>query len=62
MPALELALLVLGTGLLVAGYRRDDRRMLATSAIVLLLAGTGVDFATGVVDGFRDAAARHVAG
>lgn len=57
--AMELALLAGGRVLLASGYRRNDRRVLTASAIVLFLAGAGVDFATGVVDGFRDARAMH---
>ncbi|AXK73167.1 hypothetical protein DWG18_13335 [Lysobacter sp. TY2-98] len=57
---IEIALLLAGVVLLVVGYRRHHRRLLAASAIVLFLAGAGVDFAAGFGEGYTHALVHHV--
>ena len=44
-------LLVLGLGLLVWGYRKTNRNMLATAAIALLLSGSLESMVAGFIDG-----------
>ena len=51
MYYVTVALLVLGLGLLVIGYRKTNRNMLATAAIALLLSGSLESLVTGFIDG-----------
>ena len=51
MYYVAVVLLVLGLGLLVVGYRKTNRNMLATAAIVLLLSGSLESLVTGFIDG-----------
>jgi lipoprotein signal peptidase len=50
--AVQIVLLLAGLALLVVGYRRDHRRMLAAAAIVLVLAGAMPDFIDGLAHGW----------
>jgi hypothetical protein len=47
----EITLLIAGFILLLVGYRKNSRNILAGSAIVLLLAGAFPDFVAGFQDG-----------
>ena len=51
MIYLQLLLLAAGVALLAIGYRRNDRKLMLVAAIVLFLAGSGVQFVTGFVEG-----------
>ena len=56
MIYVEIALLVLGLGLLIVGYNKNNRNMLAASTLILLL-GAGIEsFVPGFVDGYKTAA------
>lgn len=52
MFIIESVLFVLGLILLVVGYRRNDRNLLLTAAILLLLVGGLSDFVVGFHHGF----------
>ena len=54
MYYVTLALLLMGFGLLVLGYRKSNRNMLAASAIVLLLSGSLESMVSGFIDGAGD--------
>lgn len=48
---LEIALFIIGAGLLILGYRRTNRDVLVVAALLLFLAGSIGDFFSGFVDG-----------
>lgn len=51
MYYVPVVLFALGAALLVVGYRRNRRNLLAASALLLFLSGVGDDFAAGFRDG-----------
>ena len=53
MDYLQVALFVIGSTLLVVGYRRNRRNWLLAAAIVLFLSSTGAQFTKGFADGAR---------
>ena len=55
MYCLEIALSVIGSALLIAGYRRNHRNLLLAAAILLFLSSAGAQFAKGFVDGAQSA-------
>lgn len=57
MDYIELTLLVIGAVALFLGYRKNQRNVLLTAAIVLFLAGTVGDFGRGFTAGITDASA-----
>lgn len=64
MYVVTIAALVLGLVLLAVGYRRHHRNLLATSALLLLVAGAAPEFANGFREGLhsgRDATAEALA-
>ncbi|MEZ0472001.1 hypothetical protein [Luteimonas salinilitoris] len=51
MYALDIGLFIAGAVLLVIGYRKTNRNVLAAAAVLLLLVGTAGDFISGYGDG-----------
>ena len=45
---------LVGTVLPAVGYRRNQRKLMAAAAVVLLLAGVADQFAGGIFDGIMD--------
>lgn len=52
---LDIALVVAGFIVLVIGYRRNDRKLLLTAALLLFLTGTLSSFSRGFADGLKQA-------
>ena len=52
MDYIEAALFIVGVVALVIGYRKNQRNVLLSAAIILFLAGTVGDFAEGFQQGF----------
>ena len=57
MSYIAIALLVIGVLMLVIGYRKNSRNMLAASALILLMAAGLGDFATGFKQGLTSTTA-----
>lgn len=53
MYVLEILLFVVGLGLLVIGYRKNARTLLATAALLLFLSGAGPQMWEGFVYGLE---------
>ena len=51
MHYLEMVLFVIGSALLIVGYRRNRRNWLLAAAIVLCLSGAGTQLTQGFADG-----------
>lgn len=54
MPYLQLVLFAVGAALLTIGYRRNRRGLMLAAAIVLFLAGGGVDLGSAFAQGIHD--------
>jgi len=55
MYIIEVTLLVLGIALLIVGYRKNNRNVLVTAAVILFLSA-GIDsFVSGFKEGFSSA-------
>ncbi|MFN4290002.1 MAG: hypothetical protein ACK4E7_03875 [Permianibacter sp.] len=50
---IELSLFVTGVLLLVIGYRKNRRDLLVIGAIALYVSAAPVEFAEGIIEGFR---------
>ncbi|HZX69876.1 MAG TPA: hypothetical protein VFE77_03575 [Rhodanobacter sp.] len=55
MEYIQSVLLVVGVIVLVVGYRKNQRNLLLSAAVVLFLAGTVGNFTQGFLDGFNAA-------
>ena len=53
MYFLEIGLFVIGIAFLVIGYRKDNRNLMLTAAIVLFLSGALSNAVEGFIDGYR---------
>jgi hypothetical protein len=58
MHVIEIVLFIAGIALLVVGYRKNARNLLATAALLLLLTGAGPQMWEGFVYGMEHANAR----
>ena len=53
MYFLEIGLFVIGIAFLAIGYRKDNRNLMLTAAIVLFLSGALSSAVEGFIDGYR---------
>jgi hypothetical protein len=56
---IEITLLILGVAMLVLGYRKNNRNILAASALVLLVSAGIADFVQGFEQGVTGSSAVH---
>ena len=59
MKYIEITLLILGVAMLVLGYRKNNRNILAASALALLVSAGIADFVQGFEKGVTDSSAVH---
>ena len=59
MEILEIVLTILGFGLLVYGYRKNNRNMLFIAALILIFSVGFGDFVHGLISGFKAGMSGH---